>query len=104
MNEVASRFAREVEAKLARERGNRVEQIARIGKGEASWPIFCVRSARWEANRPTVLISGGVHGDEPAGVHAALAFLAGGQREFDDALQFVVLPCVIPSGFDAGTL
>ena len=51
-----------------------------------------------------VLISGGVHGDEPAGVHAALAFLADGQREFNDVLQFVVFPCVNPSGFDAGTL
>ena len=51
-----------------------------------------------------MLISGGVHGDEPAGVHAALAFLADGQREFNDVLQFVVFPCVNPSGFDAGTL
>jgi murein peptide amidase A len=46
----------------------------------------------------------GVHGDEPAGVHAALRFLADGQREFNDVLQFVVFPCVNPSGFDAGTL
>jgi Succinylglutamate desuccinylase / Aspartoacylase family len=51
-----------------------------------------------------VLISGGVHGDEPAGVHAALAFLAEDAHEFDGALQFLVFPCVNPSGFDADTL
>jgi hypothetical protein len=104
MNEVISRFAHEVEAKLSQLKGCSVEQIARVSYGGASWPILCVRSARWDATRPTVLISGGVHGDEPAGVHAALAFLADGQREFNDVLQFVVFPCVNPSGFDADTL
>lgn len=104
MNEVVSRFAQEVESKLAQLKGHSVEEIARVRYCDASWPILCVRSTHWEATRPTVLISGGVHGDEPAGVHAALAFLADGQREFNDVLQFVVFPCVNPSGFDAGTL
>lgn len=104
MNEVVSRFAQEVESKLSQLKGHSVEQIARVSYGDASWPILCVRSTRWEATRPTVLISGGVHGNEPAGVHAALAFLADGQREFNEVLQFVVFPCVNPSGFDAGTL
>jgi Succinylglutamate desuccinylase / Aspartoacylase family len=104
MNEVRSRFEQIVEARLAPMKGVRVEQIARVRYGAASWPILCVRSTRWEASRPTVLISGGVHGDEHAGVHAALAFLAEGQFEFDSVLQFVVLPCVNPSGFDADTL
>jgi Succinylglutamate desuccinylase / Aspartoacylase family len=99
-----SRFAQEVEAKLARAKGHRVEQIAEVTYGTARWPIFCVRSERWEAGRPTVLISGGLHGDEPAGVHAALAFLADAHHEFDDVFQFVVFPCVNPSGFDADTL
>jgi Succinylglutamate desuccinylase / Aspartoacylase family len=104
MIKVASRFAQQVEPTLARLEKYRVEQIARVSYGDASWPILCVRPTRWEATRPTVLISGGVHGDEPAGVHAALAFLADGQREFSDVLQFVFFPCVNPSGFDADTL
>jgi hypothetical protein len=104
INEVMSRFAQEVEAKLAQLKKDRVEQIARVAYGNASWPILCVRSKRWEASRPIVLISGGVHGDEPAGVHAALAFIAHAQRQFDDLLQFVLFPCVNPSGFDADTL
>lgn len=104
MNEAGSRFEQIVEARLSPMKGVRIEQIATVRHGTASWPILCVRSTRWEASRPTVLISGGVHGDEEAGVHAALAFLAEGQREFDGVLQFVVLPCVNPSGFDAETL
>jgi len=104
MNKVISRFAQEVESKLLLLKGCSVEQIADVSYGSATWPILCIRSTPWEVNRPTVLISGGVHGDEPAGVHAALRFLADGQREFKDVLQFVVFPCVNPSGFDAGTL
>lgn len=99
-----SQFAQEVEAKLAHLKGHRVEQIATVAYGDSSWPILCVRSEQWEASRPTVLISGGVHGDEPAGVHAALSFFAHGQHEFDNVLQFVAFPCVNPSGFDADTL
>ena len=63
MTEVGSRFAQVVEAKIARLSGYRVEQIASVSYGDASWPMLCVRSERWEENRPTVLISGGVHGD-----------------------------------------
>jgi hypothetical protein len=104
MKEVVSRFAREVEPKLSRLKGCSVDQIARVDYGGASWPILCIRSARWDVASPTVLISAGLHGDETAGVHAALAFVAGDRREFDAALQFVVFPCLNPSGFDAGTL
>jgi hypothetical protein len=100
----SSRFAQEVESKVGLLHGYNVERIASVTYGDATWPILCVRSARWSVGRPTVLISGGVHGDEPAGVHAALAFLATAQREFDEVVQFAVFPCVNPSGFDADTL
>ncbi len=103
MSEVQPRFAREVESTLARLAGHRVETITTVRYAKASWPMLCVRSALWDVTRPTVLISGGVHGDEPAGVYAALTFLDQ-DREFRDALQFVIFPCVNPSGFDAGTL
>jgi hypothetical protein len=98
------RLVREIESSLERLDGAIVESVGVITHDEGSWPMLCARSAPWDRTRPTVLISGGVHGDEPAGVHAALAFLAEGQREFRNALQFVIFPCVNPSGFEAGTL
>jgi succinylglutamate desuccinylase len=51
-----------------------------------------------------VLISGGIHGDECAGVYAALRVLESVQREFEHRFQFVIFPCVNPSGFDRTTL
>lgn len=104
MSDSARRFARDVERRVARLKDHCVEEIATLTYDRASWPLFCVRSPILAADCPTVLISGGVHGDEPAGVHATLAFLAEGQREFREALQFVVFPCVNPSGFEAETL
>ncbi|OGJ57343.1 hypothetical protein A3H22_00490 [Candidatus Peribacteria bacterium RIFCSPLOWO2_12_FULL_55_15] len=59
--------------------------------------------AAFAPERPTVLVSGGVHGDEPAGVYALLDFLNSGVREYGDRCNFVVFPCVNPSGFEADT-
>ncbi len=40
------------------------------------YPLYVVKSRHWNANKPTVLITGGVHGYETSGVHGALQFLA----------------------------
>ena len=53
--------------------------------------------------RRRVLITGGVHGDEPAGVEAVLQFLETMAPDYGRHFQFVVIPCVNPSGFEAGT-
>ncbi|MCF8720615.1 M14 family metallopeptidase [Nitrospina gracilis] len=51
-----------------------------------------------------VLISGGIHGDEPAGVEAVCAFL---EKKFYEPYlgewEFQILPCINPTGFEAGT-
>ena len=104
MSDDVTHRARDVESRLADLKAYHIESIATVNYGDDNWPLLCARTKRWEASRPTVLITGGVHGDEPAGVHAALAFLADGQRELHDAFQFIVFPCLNPSGLDAHTL
>jgi hypothetical protein len=99
------RTAKELESKIAHLETYNVERIGTVRYGHGRWPVLCVRSRRWETSRQTVLISAGVHGDEPAGVHAALAFLFGnGANEAHEVFQFIVFPCVNPSGFDAHML
>ena len=98
------RTAKEVESDLAHLNTYHVERIGAATYGHRRWPILCVRSKHWKVSRPTILISAGVHGDEPAGVHAALAFLRASPRDLQEVFQFAVLPCVNPSGFDAETL
>jgi hypothetical protein len=103
MPEAELLFARNVESRLGRIDQAYVERISTVSYGTRTWPLFCVRPPDLDPRRPVVLISGGVHGDEPAGVYAALELL-NAQHRADPRVQFVVFPCVNPSGFDANTL
>lgn len=64
------------------------------------YPLFGIVA---EGRGPTVLISGGVHGDEVAGVYAVLEFFEKHVGDYLDRFGFVGLPCVNPSGFEKGT-
>ena len=66
-------------------------------------PLLVARSEPWDSTKPTVFISAGIHGDEPAGVHAAVQFLNHGLPEYADRFNFVVMPCLNPDGFDTQT-
>ena len=68
--------------------------------GLASYPLLAVRSRDWNADRPTVLVTGGVHGYETSGVQGALQWIA---QEFDrhaEAVNLLVLPCLSPWGYE----
>ena len=67
--------------------------------GEASgYPVFRVRISADET-RPTFLVNAGTHGDEPAGVEAALSFLEDGCGAWTEHLQIEVVPCLSPFGY-----
>ena len=68
--------------------------------GLAAYPLLAVRSREWRADRPTVLVTGGVHGYETSGVQGALQWIA---TEFDRHAQhanLLVLPCLSPWGYE----
>lgn len=62
------------------------------------YPISHVRLARDEA-LPTALITGGTHGDEPAGVEAVLSFLERDVEDWLGAFNFEAIPCLNPHGY-----
>ena len=62
------------------------------------YPIICV-SLSTDHRLPTVLIIGGTHGDEPAGVEAALGFIDCDIGRWLDELRFEVIPCLNPYGY-----
>lgn len=66
-------------------------------------PMWGLTLGTKDPNRKQVLLTAGIHGDEPAGVEAALQFLEGFGNEFLDRFTFTVIPCANPSGFEAGT-
>lgn len=95
-------YDREVMTPLAHLRGGEVTTLRRLRYGSHNYPLFSVQyPAVFSPAHPTVLLTGGVHGDEPAGVHAIVGFLEQEAEQYADRLNLCLLPCVNPSGFEA---
>lgn len=67
------------------------------------YDIRALKVGKRTEGKREILMTGGVHGDEPAGVEAVLSFLEGPVEAYLDAFYFTVIPCVNPSGLDLGT-
>lgn len=69
------------------------------------YPMYIVNMGKPAPHKLSVLISAGIHGDEPAGVEAALQFIE--HNVENPALlthyNFVVFPCDNPYGWERGT-
>lgn len=59
---------------------------------------LALRSREVSADRPWVLVTGGVHGYETSGVHGALQFLE--RRAADYPVNLLAVPCVSPWGYE----
>ena len=75
-----------------------VLDYARLGL--PAYPLFAVRSRDWQAGRPTVLVTGGVHGYETSGVQGALQWIATGLEHHARDVNVLVLPCISPWGYE----
>ncbi|MGR5076084.1 M14 family metallopeptidase [Photobacterium swingsii] len=64
------------------------------------FPLLSLKTKNWDTSKPTVLISGGVHGYETSGVHGALQFLDTHAEQYSDTFNIVVAPCVSPWGYE----
>lgn len=69
-------------------------------QGFAQYPLFAVRSRNWQAERATVLVTGGVHGYESSGVQGALQFIAQHFSHYSAHVNLLVLPCISPWGYE----
>lgn len=68
--------------------------------GGKAYPLFAVKSRNWDVNKPTVLVTGGVHGYETSGVHGALYFLQHKAQGYSEHFNLLVLPCLSPWGYE----
>ena len=71
-----------------------IQELAQIG----DYPVFSVERGH-RSDRPTVLLMGGTHGDEPAGVESVLHFLESGCDTWLRQLNFAAIPCLNPHGY-----
>lgn len=63
------------------------------------YPIWA--SSKGDPTKPTVYLSSGVHGDEPAGPQALLALLR--EDFFDDRFHWLICPALNPTGLQRNT-
>jgi len=59
-----------------------------------------VKSRSWDAAKPSVLVTGGVHGYETSGVQGAIAFLDSAAEAYMPTFNLLVVPCVSPWGYE----
>lgn len=62
-------------------------------------PIYQINLRSPAANPKNILITGGMHGDEPAGVEAVLQFLERVPTHIQQQFSFTVIPCINPYGY-----
>ena len=51
----------------------------------ARYPLFAIKTRGWDARKPCVLVTGGVHGYEKSGVQGALLFARTAARAYSEA-------------------
>jgi hypothetical protein len=68
--------------------------------GFSDYPLYCVKVGKFDENRATILITGGVHGYETSGVHGALYFIENVASVYSQHANILVLPCVSPWAYE----
>eukprot|EP00602_Paraphysomonas_sp_CaronLab_P008713 CAMPEP_0185035550 /NCGR_PEP_ID=MMETSP1103-20130426/27143_1 /TAXON_ID=36769 /ORGANISM="Paraphysomonas bandaiensis, Strain Caron Lab Isolate" /LENGTH=303 /DNA_ID=CAMNT_0027572685 /DNA_START=8 /DNA_END=919 /DNA_ORIENTATION=- len=77
-----------------------IEQYGSLSYDTEKYPLYAVKTRNWTADRPTVLVTGGVHGYETSGVQGAVRFLQTSALQYSDRFNIVVAPCVSPWGYE----
>ena len=75
-----------------------LEFLTKIGTVH-DFPLFKVLLGPETGERKNILITGGIHGDEPAGVEATLRFLERDNAALLKRFRFWVIPCINPYGY-----
>lgn len=69
-----------------------------LSKDPARYPLFLLRSKKFDPGRRTALITGGVHGYETSGVHGSLAFME--RTDIQGEMNLVCAPCISPWAYE----
>ena len=80
--------------------GFSLKQYGALPYDEARYPLFAVLPTSFDPNKPSALVTGGVHGYETSGVQGALQFIATKLSKYSKDCNIVVVPCVSPWGYE----
>ena len=77
-----------------------VEQYGTLNYTVGDYPLYALKTANFNPNKATVLITGGVHGYETSGVHGALRFAKTLANKYAEHFNIVITPCISPWGYE----
>ena len=77
-----------------------VEQYGTLSYDPDRYKLYVVKTKSWDAEKPTVLVTGGVHGYETSGVQGALLFLTTAAEKYAESFNIICCPCVSPWGYE----
>ncbi|RUO59872.1 M14 family metallopeptidase [Pseudidiomarina marina] len=77
-----------------------VEQYGALEYPNNTFPLFLLKTRNWDAAKPNVLVTGGVHGYETSGVHGALAFAKQHAEHYSQWFNILIAPCISPWGYE----
>ena len=104
MNQPSARYFDDIVARLKTSLSPESELtvVDTLSKGNRDYPL--IKIVIGQGNLRRILISGGIHGDEPAGVETICAFLENKlYANFLKDWEFTLLPCINPTGYEANT-
>eukprot|EP00927_Polykrikos_kofoidii_P060078 TRINITY_DN55142_c0_g1_i1.p1 TRINITY_DN55142_c0_g1~~TRINITY_DN55142_c0_g1_i1.p1 ORF type:complete len:346 (-),score=56.75 TRINITY_DN55142_c0_g1_i1:233-1270(-) len=77
-----------------------VVQYGALSVNPARYPLFAVHTRDWDPAKPSVLVTGGVHGYETSGIQGALLFATTKAQRFAAQFNVLVCPCVSPWAYE----
>ena len=82
--------------------GHRLIKSGRVTTDSGVVPIYAVLTRNSRSDLPRIILSAGIHGEEPAGVYALVDFMKRDIARYLAHFSFLVLPCLNPYGFTRG--
>ena len=77
-----------------------VEQYGTLDYESGPYALYAITSKEFDLNKPTVLITGGVHGYETSGVQGALRFAMRHGIDYLTDFNLIIAPCISPWGYE----
>ncbi len=77
-----------------------VVQYGSLSIDPQRYPVFLIKTKKFDSSKNTVLITGGVHGYETSGVHGALLFMEKNVKNYLSEFNFICAPCISPWAYE----
>ena len=77
-----------------------IESYGELEYSVGKYKLYAIKTKNWDSSKPTVLVTGGVHGYETSGVQGAIRFAQTKALEYSKDFNIVILPCISPWGYE----